>query len=55
MAEQFVRLQLTRQQAQRVFDVVIDVDDAVTFEGSINGQPVDVRISAADTEEDTNV
>lgn len=51
MAEQFVRLQLTRHQALQLLDAVDHEDDAVTFEGTINGQPVTVRISAAPPEE----
>lgn len=49
MAEQFVRLTLTREQAAEICAVVRNGYDAVTFEGTINGQPIPVRIG---TDED---
>lgn len=49
MAEQFVRLTLTREQAAEIRAVVRNGYDAVTFEGTINGQPIPVRIG---TDED---
>lgn len=47
MPEQSVRLTLTREQLADVTDVVDHDDDAITLTGSINGQPIDVRVSAA--------